>query len=155
MELHPGMTFAGYEVIAALGANRTGPVYLVRNPEADRQEALHLVDAATDATHELQERIVREALAAAYQENSSLLVYQEGRENGTPWFTQQYLDGPWADQPKPAYSEPVPSPTTEELAIIAMTESTETRDRKRNFIMAAAAVAILLLAIGVVIGVVV
>ena len=95
MDLSPGSTFAGYAVRRRLGRGGMGQVYLVDNAALDRQEALKVISTGAGTGTEFAERFAREAKTAAALDHPNIItVYHYGIEDGSPWFTMGYIDGP-------------------------------------------------------------
>ncbi|MEE6167850.1 MULTISPECIES: RCC1 domain-containing protein [unclassified Mycolicibacterium] len=93
MEIEPGGVFAGYRVLSTLGVGGMGTVYLVEHPHLMRREALKVILAAV-ADPAARERFVREARSAAALRHPGIVgIHDFGIEDGTPWFTMDYLPG--------------------------------------------------------------
>lgn len=93
MGIEPGEVFAGYRVVSALGAGGMGTVYLVEHPHLMRREALKVISVAM-ADPAARERFAREARSAAALRHPGIVgIHDFGIEDGTPWFTMDYLAG--------------------------------------------------------------
>jgi alpha-tubulin suppressor-like RCC1 family protein len=93
VEFEPGGVFAGYRVLSTVGAGGMGTVYLVEHPHLMRREALKVVLASV-ADPAARERFVREARSAAALRHPGIVgIHDFGVEDGTPWFTMDYLPG--------------------------------------------------------------
>jgi len=87
-----GEDFAGYQVQDLLGRGGMGSVYLVHNPHLERQEALKVL--SMDAAGDFGRRFSLEARTAASLDHPHIVtIYHHGIDDGTPWFTMQYLAG--------------------------------------------------------------
>jgi len=87
-----GGDFAGYEVLRLLGKGGMGKVYLVRNRQLDRTEALKVL--SMDSGGDFARRFTQEARTSAALDHPDIVtIYHHGIEDGTPWFTMQYLQG--------------------------------------------------------------
>lgn len=87
-----GGVFAGYEVLSQLGKGGMGTVYLVRNPNLGRQEALKVLDVHTEG--DFAARFAAEARTVASLDHPGIVtVYHHGIDGERPWFTMQYLPG--------------------------------------------------------------
>lgn len=93
--LSPGSQIAGYRVISLLGSGGMGEVYLVENPHLLRREALKVISLAGAHDPDFQKRFTNEARTTAALDHPSIIsIHQYGiNEDGTPWFTMNYLEG--------------------------------------------------------------
>ncbi|MFM9379406.1 protein kinase domain-containing protein [Gordonia sp. VNK21] len=94
MRLQPGTDFAGYRIESLLGAGGMGEVYVVRNPQLDRQEAMKVLAVSGAGTESFQQRFVSEARTAAALEHPNIVtILQYGVADDLPWFTMPYVRG--------------------------------------------------------------
>jgi eukaryotic-like serine/threonine-protein kinase len=96
--LSAGSVFAGYRVERVLGAGGMGTVYLVRDPDLPRSDALKILSAELSRDPDFRARFVREADVAARLDHPNIvLVYRRGDFDGQLWIAMQYIDGSDAD----------------------------------------------------------
>ena len=96
--LSVGSVFAGYRIERVLGAGGMGTVYLARNPDLPRSEALKVLAAELSRDPDFRARFVREAdLAAGLDHPNIVSVHQRGDFDGQLWMTMQFVDGVNAD----------------------------------------------------------
>ncbi|WP_062392416.1 protein kinase domain-containing protein [Gordonia phthalatica] len=91
-----GQSIGGYEVIRRLGDGGMGEVFLVRNPQLNRLEALKVVSIDGRAHPEVAARFEREAQAAAALAHPNIVTifrYGIDQDQQRPWYTMTYLDG--------------------------------------------------------------
>ncbi|MGC4935896.1 serine/threonine-protein kinase [Gordonia sp. DT30] len=94
MALRAGSTFAGYTVVAPLGAGGMGEVYLVEHPHLLRRQALKVISRVGAGNDEFARRFLHEARTAASLDHPGIItVHDFGFVDGTPWFTMGYIDG--------------------------------------------------------------
>ncbi|MGC4932774.1 protein kinase domain-containing protein [Gordonia sp. DT30] len=93
-QLEQGSTFAGYQVLAKLGAGGMGQVYLVEHPHLLRREALKVISVTAADNAEFQQRFTNEARTVASLNHAGIVaIHHYGVEGDSPWFTMTYLDG--------------------------------------------------------------
>ena len=96
--LSVGSVFAGYRIERLLGVGGMGSVYLARNPDLPRSEALKVLAAELSRDPDFRARFVREAdLAAGLDHPNIVSVHQRGDCEGQLWMTMQFVDGVNAD----------------------------------------------------------
>ena len=84
-----------YEFEAFLGRGAFAAVYLVRNLQLGRFEALKVMSEAHDGDREFTRRFVEEAkLVASLDHPNIVKVYDFGEADGMTWYAMQYIDGP-------------------------------------------------------------
>ncbi|QTI68251.1 serine/threonine-protein kinase [Gordonia polyisoprenivorans] len=94
MTLRVGSTFAGYTVLAPLGAGGMGEVYLVEHPHLLRRQALKVISRLGAGNDEFARRFLHEARTAAALDHPGIItVHDFGIVDETPWFTMSYIDG--------------------------------------------------------------
>ncbi|WHU48273.1 serine/threonine-protein kinase [Gordonia sp. L191] len=94
MTLRVGSTFAGYTVLAPLGAGGMGEVYLVEHPHLLRRQALKVISRLGAGNDEFVRRFLHEARTAAALDHPGIItVHDFGIVDETPWFTMSYIDG--------------------------------------------------------------
>ncbi|HTQ18767.1 serine/threonine-protein kinase PknH/PknJ, partial [Mycobacterium sp.] len=92
--LSVGSVFAGYRVERVLGAGGTGTVYLVRDPDFPRNDALKVVGPELSRDGGFRARLVREADAAAALDHPNIvLIYRRGECDGQFWIAMRFVDG--------------------------------------------------------------
>ena len=93
-QLDVGHSFAGYRVLAKLGAGGMGQVYLVEHPHLLRREALKVISLNVADNAEFQQRFTNEARTVATLNHPGIVaIHHYGVEGDSPWFTMAYLDG--------------------------------------------------------------
>src|SRR5262249_6446049 len=86
--------FGAYELLAEVGSGGMGVIYKARQGALGRTVALKMIHAARCGTDEL-ERFQREARAAAALDHPNVMpVYDCGSQDGRPFFTMAFIDGP-------------------------------------------------------------
>src|ERR1700753_2155848 len=96
--LSPGSLFAGYRVERTLGSGGLGTVYLVRDPELPRGDALKVLNPELSRDDEFRARLAREAdVAAALSHPNIVAVYRRGESDGRLWIAMQLVAGTDAD----------------------------------------------------------
>ncbi|OPX05563.1 serine/threonine-protein kinase PknH/PknJ [Mycobacterium sp. AT1] len=94
MPMDRGQKFAGFTVVALLGAGGMGEVYLVEHPRLPRRDALKLLPADVSADPEYRGRFEREAdLAAGLWHAHVVGVHDRGEAEGKLWISMDYVDG--------------------------------------------------------------
>ena len=90
---------AGYRVERLLGVGGMGSVYLARNPELPRLDALKVLSGVLSQQAEFRARFIREAdLASSLSHPNIVSVYSRGEsDDGSLWIAMQYVDGTDAD----------------------------------------------------------
>nr|WP_306439428.1 serine/threonine-protein kinase PknH/PknJ [Mycobacterium simiae] len=92
--LRVGSVFAGYRIERLLGAGGMGTVYLARNPDLPRSEALKVLAPELSLDPDFRARFVREADVAAGLDHPNIVsVYQRGQFEGQLWIAMQFVDG--------------------------------------------------------------
>lgn len=77
-----------------LGAGGMGTVYLARNPDLPRSEALKVLAAELSRDLDFRARFVREADVAAGLDHPNIVaVHQRGQFEGRLWIAMQFVDG--------------------------------------------------------------
>ena len=86
--------FAGYRIERALGAGGMGVVYVARNPELPRADALKVLSAELSGDPEFRARFVREADVASVLDHPNIVaVYRRGEYDGQLWIAMQFVNG--------------------------------------------------------------
>ncbi|OBF79906.1 hypothetical protein A5791_10220 [Mycobacterium sp. 852002-51163_SCH5372311] len=94
-----GSVFAGYRVERVLGAGGMGTVYLARNPDLPRFEAIKVLSAELSRDADFRARFVREAdVAAGLDHPNVVAIYRRGEFEGQLWIAMQFVDGTDADE---------------------------------------------------------
>ncbi|NQV23086.1 MAG: VCBS repeat-containing protein [Rhodopirellula sp.] len=86
-----------YEIQRLLGRGGMGQVFLAYDRDLDRQVALKMPDfeRLQDRRPEAVERFLREARSMASLQHPNLCpIYDVGEDNGRPFLTMAYIDGP-------------------------------------------------------------
>ena len=96
--LSVGSVFAGYRIERALGAGGMGTVYLVRDPDLPRSDALKVLSPELSRDNDFRARFIREAdVAAGLDHPNIVLVYRRGEFEGQLWIAMRFVDGSDAD----------------------------------------------------------
>ena len=91
--------FGRYQLLQHLGAGGMGRVYLAQDTLLDRRVALKLPQPMQNDVGEFMERFAREARAAAALKHPHICsVFDAGREQGLPYITMEFVDGPTLSQ---------------------------------------------------------
>src|SRR5581483_3019241 len=94
-----GSVFAGYRVERVLGAGGMGTVYLARNPDLPRFEAIKVLSAELSRDADFRARFVREADVAAGLDHPNVVsIYRRGEFEGQLWIAMQFVDCTDADE---------------------------------------------------------
>ncbi|WIM87106.1 serine/threonine-protein kinase PknH/PknJ [Candidatus Mycobacterium wuenschmannii] len=92
--LSPGSIFAGYQIERVLGGGGMGTVYLARNADLPRGEALKVLNADLTGDHDFRARFIREAEVAAGLDHPNIVsIHQRGEFDGQLWIAMQFVDG--------------------------------------------------------------
>ncbi len=93
-----GSVFAGYRIERLLGAGGMGTVYLARNPELPRSDALKVLSGDLSRDPGFRARFIREADVAASLDHPNIVsVHRRGEFDGQLWIAMQFVDGTDAD----------------------------------------------------------
>src|SRR5580704_2933328 len=91
--LKPGDTFHRYTIEAVVGQGGMGCVYRAHDPKLDRRVALKLI-SAPDAGAEANERLLREARAAAALDHpNAISIFDVGEADGAPYIVMELVPG--------------------------------------------------------------
>ncbi len=83
-----------YELLRELGTGGFGRVYLVRDLELEREEALKVLHPFLTSDPAVVERFRREAQLAAQLNHPHIVsIYDTGGRAGLSWYTMAYVDG--------------------------------------------------------------
>ena len=83
-----------YELLRELGTGGFGRVYLVRDLELEREEALKVLHPFLTSDPAVVERFRREAQLAAQLTHPNIVsIYDTGGRAGLSWYTMAYVDG--------------------------------------------------------------
>ncbi len=86
--------FAGYRIERVLGAGGMGTVYLARNPDLPRSEAIKILSVELSRDPAFRTRFIREADVAAGLDHPNIVsVYRRGEFDGKLWIAMQYVEG--------------------------------------------------------------
>jgi len=92
--LSPGSIFAGYQIERVLGGGGMGTVYLARNPDLPRSEALKVLNPDLSSDEDFRARFIREAeVASALDHPNIVSIHQRGEFEGQLWIAMQFVDG--------------------------------------------------------------
>jgi eukaryotic-like serine/threonine-protein kinase len=92
--LSPGSIFAGYQIERVLGGGGMGTVYLARNPDLPRSEALKVLNPELSSDKDFRARFIREAeVASALDHPNIVSIHQRGEFEGQLWIAMQFVDG--------------------------------------------------------------
>jgi serine/threonine-protein kinase len=86
---------AGYRIERVLATGATGTVYLAKNPNLPRRDALKVLSADLSQDTQFRERFVREADIASLLDHPNIVsIYnRDEAENGQLWIAMQYVAG--------------------------------------------------------------
>jgi serine/threonine protein kinase len=95
----PPQFVAGYEIVSVLGRGAMGVVYKARQRGLNRLVALKMILAGDHAgAHELA-RFQAEAEAVAQLHHPNIVqIYEVGEEEGRPYFSLEFVEGPSLDR---------------------------------------------------------
>ncbi len=89
-----GKRLGHYEVVSLLGEGGMGEVYLAQDTRLNRRVALKVLSAATNSNQEANQRLWREARAAATLEHQHICAIHEIAEaDGFCFIVMQYVEG--------------------------------------------------------------
>ncbi|HZC94458.1 MAG TPA: serine/threonine protein kinase, partial [Mycobacterium sp.] len=92
--LSPGAVFAGYQIERVLGAGGMATVYLARNPDLPRSEALKVLNVELSGDADFRARFIREAdVASALDHPNIVSIHRRGEFEGQLWIAMQFVDG--------------------------------------------------------------
>ncbi|OBK36662.1 hypothetical protein A5658_05680 [Mycobacterium sp. 1245111.1] len=92
--LSPGSIFAGYQIERVLGGGGMGTVYLARNPDLPRSEALKVLNPELSSDEDFRARFIREAeVASALDHPNIVSIHRRGEFEGQLWIAMQFVDG--------------------------------------------------------------
>ena len=84
----------GYKIVKELGRGAMGAVYLARQTSLDRDVALKTIQAQYADNPTFIARFTREAYAAAQLTHHNVVqIYDLGQENGTNYFSMEFVRG--------------------------------------------------------------
>ncbi|HLY47687.1 MAG TPA: protein kinase [Solirubrobacteraceae bacterium] len=90
-----GSTFADHRLDAVLGRGGMGVVFRATDLALDRPVALKLIAAEVAGDRVFRARFEREArLAASIDHPHVVAIHRAGEEDGVPYLTMRYVDGP-------------------------------------------------------------
>jgi serine/threonine-protein kinase len=94
MSLVVGQQFAGFTVVALLGAGGMGEVYLAEHPRLPRRDALKILPSQLASDPDYRGRFEREAdLASTLWHPHIVGVHDRGEVDGQLWITMDFVDG--------------------------------------------------------------
>lgn len=97
--LSVGSVFAGYRIERVLGVGGMGTVYLARDPDLPRSDALKVLAPELSHDPDFRRRFAREAeVAAALDHPNIVAIRRRGEFAGQLWIAMQFVDGPDADE---------------------------------------------------------
>jgi serine/threonine protein kinase len=87
-------TIGGYKIVKELGRGAMGAVYLAKQTSLDRDVALKTIQAQYADNPTFIARFTREAYAAAQLTHHNVVqIYDLGQENGTNYFSMEFVRG--------------------------------------------------------------
>jgi len=99
MTLAPGARLGRYEILAPIGEGGMGVVFRARDPRLDRQVAIKLLPPALAANRQAQERLRREAMAAAALDHPYICkIYEIGDAGDAVFLVMEYVAGETLDR---------------------------------------------------------
>ncbi len=97
--LSVGFVFAGYRIERVLGIGGMGTVYLARDPDLPRSDALKVLAPELSHDPDFRRRFAREAEVAATLDHPNIVaIRRRGEFAGQLWIAMQFVDGPNADE---------------------------------------------------------
>lgn len=107
-----GQRIGAFEIVRLLGAGAMGMVYLARDNVLRREVALKLITKGTDeGDHELHERFLREARAAARLIHPNVVqIFQIGETSRHRFIAMEYVEGASTRHVAKQYGGRLPSP---------------------------------------------
>jgi len=92
MSLAAGTRLGPYEILAPIGEGGMGVVFQARDPRLDRQVAIKLLPSALAADRQAQDRLRREAMAAAALDHPYICkIFEVGEEGDAGPVQRQFL----------------------------------------------------------------
>ena len=99
MTLAPGTRLGPYEILARIGHGGMGVVFRARDPRLDRQVAIKLLPPTLAADRQAQQRLRREAMAAAALDHPYICkIYEIGEEGDAVFLVMEYVAGETLDR---------------------------------------------------------
>jgi eukaryotic-like serine/threonine-protein kinase len=96
--LNAGWVFAGYRIERVLGAGGMGTVYLARDPDLPRSNALKVLSPELSRDPDFRARFIREADVASSLDHPNIVsIHRRGEFEGQLWIAMQFVDGSDAD----------------------------------------------------------
>lgn len=93
-KLKTGRQVNHYEIINLIGAGGMGEVYLAQDIKLHRRVALKLLSSNATSDKESNQRLLREARAAATLEHPNICgIYEVGEDDGRAFIVMQYIEG--------------------------------------------------------------
>lgn len=93
-----GSLVAGYRIERVLGAGGMGVVYLARDPDLPRSDALKILSPELSRDPDFRARFQREADVASMLDHPNIVaIRRRGEFEGQLWIAMQYIDGIDAD----------------------------------------------------------
>jgi len=98
----------GYEIVDELGRGGMGVVYKARQVRLDRTVALKMILAGSHAGREALARFYAEAAAVAGLQHPNVVqIHEVGEQEGQPYFSMEFVDGPSLDRKLAATPQPI------------------------------------------------
>jgi serine/threonine protein kinase len=99
MTLAAGARLGPYEILAPIGQGGMGVVFHARDPRLDRQVAIKLLPLTLAADRQAQERLRREAMAAAALDHPYICkIFEIGEEGDAVFLVMEYVAGETLDR---------------------------------------------------------
>ena len=99
MTLAAGTRLGPYEILAPIGEGGMGVVFQARDPRLDRQVAIKLLPSALAADRQAQERLRREAMAAAALDHPYICkIFEISEEGDAVFLVMEYVAGETLDR---------------------------------------------------------
>lgn len=93
-KLKIGRQINHYEIINLIGTGGMGEVYLAQDVKLHRRVALKLLSSNSSSENESNQRLLREARAAATLEHPNICgIYEVGEDSGRAFIVMQYIEG--------------------------------------------------------------
>jgi len=94
MPIASGTKLGPYEIQSELGAGGMGEVYRARDTRLDRQVAIKVLAAHLSSSHELKQRMEREARAISSLNHPHICqLYDIGSQDGADYLVMEFLEG--------------------------------------------------------------
>jgi serine/threonine protein kinase/formylglycine-generating enzyme required for sulfatase activity len=98
MTLAPGTKLGRYEIRSKIGAGGMGEVYLAQDTKLNRKVAIKVLPLSSQANKHANQRLLREARAAANLDHSNICsIHEVAEEDDRTFICMQYVEGETLD----------------------------------------------------------